>query len=298
MKLGLTFPQTEIGNDPSAIRTLGQGAEELGFDFIACYDHVVGAHPDRTDTATERAGPLRGPYTHRDAFHEPFVLFGYLAAVTQRIELFTHVLVLPQRQTVLAAKQAVEVDLLSGGRLRLGVAVGWNPVEYAALGVDFHRRGRRLDEQLQVLGALWGGEVVELHLDEHLLDRASLNPAVQHDIPLWFGGGAEATLRRTAVYGAGWMPNVRDLTTVAALRARLEEFTMQAGRDPATIGQLGTTFAAGHDDAAWDQHLRALRETGFTHVTLSTMGAGLATVDEHLATAARFLTVAQANGVD
>jgi probable F420-dependent oxidoreductase len=283
VKLGVTFPQTEIGNDPIAIRDFAQTVEGLGFDFLNVYDHVLSApHSGRSERLT-------GPYTERHPFHEVFVLFGYLAAHTQRLELFTHVLVLPQRQTALVAKQAAEVDVLSGGRLRLGVGIGWNFVEYEALGFDFHRRGRRLDEQIEVLQALWTNDLVDIRGREHRIDRAGLNPLpVQRPIPLWFGGAAEPLLRRAGRYGAGWMPNLIDLDQVRALRARVDAYAREAGRDPAQIGLFSGAGRAGQTPDDWAQRLESRKALGVTYATFLTMDAGLASVAAHLDAVRRF----------
>ena len=197
MRLGAVFPTTEIGNDPIAVRDYAQAAETLGCVRLTAYDHVLGAdHADREP-------PLRGPYTQHDPFHEPFVLFGFLAAHTSRIELATGVLVLPQRQTALVAKQAAEIDLLSGGRLVLGVGTGWNHVEYTALGTTFRDRARRFDDQVDVLRALWQQELVTHESPYHNIERAGLVPRSGRSIPLWMGGSAEASLARAARVGDG-----------------------------------------------------------------------------------------------
>src|ERR1700738_4753914 len=186
MKIGTVFPQTEIGSDPVGVRDYAQAVEGMGFTHILAYDHVLGAHP-------QGRGPM--PYTHLSNFHEPLVLFGYLAGITKSVELATGVIILGQRQTVLVAKQAVEVDVLTGGRLRLGVGIGWNEVEYQALGEDFHNRGRRIEEQVEVLRKLTSEPVVEFRGKWHTIDRAGLNPLpVQRPIPIWFGGSAEAAI--------------------------------------------------------------------------------------------------------
>src|SRR5712671_7790587 len=183
MHYGVVFPQIEFGNDPHAIKDYAQAAEGLGYDYLLVYDHVLSAHPDREPKLT-------GPYTHEDPFHEPMVFFGFLAGVTTRLELTTGILILPQRQTALVAKQAAEVDVLSRGRLRLGVGLGWNYVEYEALGMSFTDRGKRIEEQIAVLRALWTQEVVDFKGRWHRIDRAGINPPpVQRPIPLWMGGG-------------------------------------------------------------------------------------------------------------
>jgi probable F420-dependent oxidoreductase len=190
MKLGAVFPTNEIGNDPAAIRDWVQAAEDLGYDQVIAYDHVVGAvHADRQP-------PLWGPYTEADPFHEPFVLFGFMAAVTTKVELVTGIIIAPQRQTVLLAKQAVQVDVLSGGRMVLGLGTGWNPVEYESLGIPFETRGRRLSEQIEVMRRLFREPVVDLTTAEHRVDRAGLLPMPVRDIPIWLGGGSDVSLKR------------------------------------------------------------------------------------------------------
>src|SRR6266446_1072873 len=192
MQYGVVFPQIEFGNDPQAIKDYAQAAEALGYDYLLVYDHVLGAHPNREPKLT-------GPYTHQDPFHEPMVLFGFLAAVTTRLQLTTGILILPQRQTVLVAKQAAEIDVLSSGRLRLGIGLGWNYVEYDALGENFQTRGRRVDEQVEVLRKLWTQPLVTHRSDRFVIDNAGLNPMpVQRPIPIWFGGWTEPALKRAA----------------------------------------------------------------------------------------------------
>jgi probable F420-dependent oxidoreductase len=200
MQYGVVFPQAEFGNDPQAIKDYAQTAEEFGYDYLLVYDHVLGAHPNREPKLT-------GPYTNEHPFHEPMVLFGFLAAVTTRLELVTGILILPQRQTALVAKQTAEVDVLTGGRLRLGIGIGWNYVEYGALGEDFHTRGRRAEEQIEVLRKLWTQPLVTHHTARHNIDNAGINPLpIQRPIPIWFGGAAEPALKRAAHLGDGWMP--------------------------------------------------------------------------------------------
>ena len=198
MRLGAVLPTTEIGDDPVAIRDWAQAAESLGYSHLIAYDHVLGAVHDR------REPKLWGPYTENDAFHEPFVLFGFLAAVTSRVELETAVIILPQRQAVLVAKQAAEIDVLSGGRLRLGVGTGWNHVEYESLGVDWEQRGKIFDAQISLLRELWGNPTVD-HTDPfHRVDRAGIKPRPARQIPIWFGGGSKVAMRRAAKVGDGF----------------------------------------------------------------------------------------------
>ena len=226
MLLGVIFPQTEIGTDPIAVRDYAQAAESLGYDHLVAFDHVIGAN------AASRPG-WRGAYQYTDMFYEPFVLFGYLAGVTQRIGLVTGVIILPQRQTVLVAKQAAAVDVLSGGRLRLGIGIGWNDVEYEALGESFRNRGRRSEEQIEVMRALWTQELVTYNGRWHKITDAGLNPLpVQRPIPLWFGGRADPVLRRIARLGDGWFPLLRPDADARAMIDKMRDYARQEGRDP------------------------------------------------------------------
>ena len=200
MRIGVVFPQTEIGDDPAVIRDYAQATEELGYTHLLVYDHVLGA-------SIEHRQDWSGPYTDKSMFHEPFVLFGYLGAITSKLEFVMGVLVLPQRQTALVAKQAAEVDVLTGGRLRLGVGVGWNYVEFEALGKDFNNRGKRIEEQIAILRALWTQPVVDFKGEWEQIPEAGLNPLpVQRPIPIWIGGTADVVLKRTARLGDGWFP--------------------------------------------------------------------------------------------
>src|SRR5439155_26980408 len=239
MQLGVVFPQNEIGADPVSIRDYVQAAEGLGYSHLVVYDHVVGADP------THRPG-WQG-YTFQDMFHEPFVLFGYLAALTQ-LELVTAVLVLPQRQTALVAKQAAEVDVLNGGKLRLGVGVGWNPVEYEALGMDFHTRGRAIEEQIEVLRLLWSQEVVTYRSKFHTITEAGLNPLpIRRSIPIWMGGTSDVVLRRIARLGDGWFPQGKPDDQMRETLERLRSYASEIGRDPSSIG-IEARVGAGEGD--------------------------------------------------
>ena len=282
MQLGVVFPQTEIGADPGAVRAYTQAVEGLGFEHLLVYDHVLGAYPEG------RRADWRGAYTHEDMFHEPFVLFGYLAAITTRLELVTGIIILPQRQTALVAKQTAEVDVLAGGRLRLGIGIGWNDVEYEALNESFRNRGRRCEEQIAVLRALWTQELVTYEGRWHTIRNAGLNPLpVQRPIPLWFGGGAEPVLRRLARLGDGWFPQLQPDDTGRATVARLRALTRAAGRDPGEIG-IEPRLNIGHgNEDSWRAEVAAWQEIGITHLSLNTMGGSLRSVDEHLATLRR-----------
>ncbi|MCX2726801.1 LLM class F420-dependent oxidoreductase [Thermomicrobium sp. 4228-Ro] len=276
MRIGLVFPQTEIGSDPAVIREYAQVAEGLGYTHLLTYEHVVGV-----DLA--RYPGWRGPYHAGHQFHEPFVLFGYLAAVTERIELVTGVVILPQRQTVLAAKQAAEVDVLSGGRLRLGVGVGWNEAEYVALGMDFHTRGRREEEQIEVLRLLWTQPVVTYEGRWHRLPAVGINPLpVQRPIPIWLGGMSEAARRRAARLADGWMPQWRPTAELRAMVEELREWVAAAGRDPASFGIEGRLTLAQVPTSEWEKDVQAWRGLGATHLCINTMGMGLAGPREHI----------------
>jgi probable F420-dependent oxidoreductase len=277
MRYGVVFPQTEFGNDPHAIKDYAQAAEALGYDYLLVYDHVLGANPDR-----ERK--LTGPYTYEHPFHEPMVLFGFLAAVTSRLQLTTGILILPQRQTALVAKQAAEIDVLSGGRLRLGIGLGWNHVEYEALGQDFHTRGRRVEEQVDVLRKLWTQPLVTYHGVDHVIDNAGINPMpIQQPIPIWFGGAAEPALQRAARLADGWMPAGRKPDDVMKrLIEQLDRFLAQAGRNRRTFGIDPWIAIQGLQKDEWRQRVEAWRQLGATHVAVDTMRAGFTSPQAHI----------------
>ncbi|OZC74015.1 LLM class F420-dependent oxidoreductase [Rhodococcus sp. 06-462-5] len=275
MRVGVVFPQTELGGDPGAIRAYGQRVEELGYRHIVAYDHVVGADP-AVHTGWNRA------YDVHTTFSEPLVLFGYLAALTRRVELVTGVIILPQRQTVLVAKQAAEVDLLSGGRLRLGVGVGWNAIEFEALGENFTNRGARTDEQIAVLRTLWCEQSVSFDGTYHRITGAGIAPLpVQRPIPIWIGAASAPGFRRAGRTADGWFPLVEPGPELDDAKAVVAEAAVGAGRDPASIGMEGRIIYTGDIDAV-ARALSAWKEAGASHVSISTMDAGLATVDEHL----------------
>lgn len=277
MLIGAIFPQLEIGTDPVAIRDYAQAVEGLGFHHLLAYDHVLGA-----STATRPH--WTGPYTDKSQFHEPFVLFGYLAGLTQQIEFTTGVIILPQRQTALVAKQATEVDVLSGGRLRLGVGVGWNPVEYEGLGKDFHTRGRRVEEQIALLRHLFAAPVVTFEGRWEQIRDAGLNPLPAHRIPIWFGGGAAVVLARVATIGDGWFPQTRPEPEGRHAIAQIRAFAQSAGRDPAEIGiEARLTYRGPASVPDLEATARAWLAAGATHIGVNTMGAGLAAPTDHVA---------------
>lgn len=280
MRIGVVFPQTELGGDAGAVRAYGQGVEELGFTHILAYDHVVGADPE------VHAG-WSGPYDVHTTFHEPLVMFGYLAAITPTVELVTGVIILPQRQTALVAKQAAEVDLLSGGRLRLGIGIGWNAVEYEALGEDFGNRGKRSEEQISLLRRLWTEPSVTFDGRYHDITGAGLAPLpVQRPIPVWIGSASDAGYRRAGRMADGWFPMMAPGPGLDHARAVLSDAAEAAGRDPSAIGMEGRTAWRGDDEAAL-REIGAWAQAGASHLSINTMGAGLATVDAHLDVLAR-----------
>ncbi len=283
MKIGVVFPQVEIGNDPAAIRDYAQAVEAMGYTHILAFDHVLGANPDR-------AGGFKGPYTYRHPFHEPFALFGFLAAVTRRVELCTGIIILPQRQTALVAKQAATVDVLSGGRLRLGVAVGWNSVEFEALGEDFGSRGKRIEEQIEVIRTLWTKELVTVRGQWHHISDAGINPLpVQRPIPIWMGGESERVLRRAARLADGWLPHFRPGQGTQAVVDRVHGFVRDAGRDPARFGIEGRFTLSQVPRDGWENELQAWRAMrGITHLCVHTVGLGLGKPDEHVEMLRRF----------
>ena len=284
MKLGVVFPQTEIGADPAVLREYVQTVEGLGFDYLTIYDHVLGANPDRP-------GGWTGPYTHLTQFHEPFVLFGWIAAMTQRLEMATGVIILPQRQTALVAKQTAEISVLSGGRFRLGVGVGWNTVEYEGLGEDFHTRGKRVDEQVKLLRELWTKPLVTFKGDFDTVTDAGLNPLPPQSIPIWFGGNIDVALRRTAQTGDGWMPNSMTLPELRDHLKKLRTYLTEAGRNPDGFGVDFRISVNRTPASEWADQAAQLSEMGVTHVAINTMGAGYKNLQEHLATIKNFKTI-------
>ena len=274
MQIGVTFPQTEIGADPAVIRDYAQAAQGMGYRHLVAFDHVLGA-----DT-THRPG-WRG-YTHRQMFHEPFVLFGYLAALTH-LEFVPAVIILPQRQTALVAKQAAEVDVLTGRKLRLGIGVGWNPVEYEALGMNFQARGRVVEEQIEVMRLLWSQEVVSYKGQYHTITEAGLNPLpIRRSIPIWLGGSANVLLRRVARIGDGWFPQGQPDDHMRRLLERLISYITEAGRDPSTVGIEARVNASEGNLDEWVRQTEGWRALGATHISLNTMGAGFNSPGEHI----------------
>ncbi|HEV2368304.1 MAG TPA: LLM class F420-dependent oxidoreductase [Acidimicrobiales bacterium] len=277
MQIGTVFPQTEIGADRGAVRAYAEGVEAAGYQHVVAYDHVLGADWE------QHGGQRPGPYDHNSTFHEPFVLFGFLAGVC-RLELVTGIVILPQRQTTLVAKQAAEVDLLTGGKLHLGVGLGWNPVEYEALGMSFRSRGRRIEEQIALMRRLWTEPVVTFSGRDHQVTAAGIAPLpVQRPIPVWMGAFSPPALRRVGRVADGWLANVppgRGFEEgLAEVRAGAEE----AGRDPGSIGLEGRIEARAGDVDRAVRQAEKWRAAGATHLAVNTMGGSLRAVDDHIA---------------
>ncbi|MGI9616914.1 MAG: LLM class F420-dependent oxidoreductase [Acidimicrobiales bacterium] len=291
MKFGAVLPTCEIGNDPIAIRDWAQAAESLGYSHIVAYDHVLGAEHEGRDPK------LWGPYTERDAFHEPFVVFGFLAGVTTSIEFETAVIILPQRQTALVAKQAAEVDVLSGGRLRLGVGTGWNHVEYESLGVEWADRGKILDDQIEVLRNLWGSDVIDHSSAFHRIDRAGILPRSGRSIPIWFGGFSKVAMRRAAKVGDGFTFASAGTKTIDNAN-QLRQAIADAGRDPSTF-PIELNVPYGLSPEKWESLVSEAREADISHLCVNTMSTtsewagtpapNLSTPAEHIAALETFL---------
>jgi probable F420-dependent oxidoreductase len=276
MQIGVVYPQTELRGDPAAVRQIGRAVEQLGFDHLLAYDHVLGAvHADRTRQLT-------GPYTEHDPFHDPFVMFAYLAGITERIQFATGILVLPQRQTALVARQAADLDLLSGGRLRLGVGIGWNHVEYEALGQDFATRGARQEEQIELLRRLFTEPVVDFAGRFDRVDRASLVPKPARSIPIWLGGSSEAAFDRAARLADGFIFGGGAVDHAVDSWQRLRERVLAHGRSIENFG--ADLLVRPQDGGVGDVPavIAAWREAGGTHASVVTMGLGMASADSHI----------------
>jgi probable F420-dependent oxidoreductase len=273
-RIGAVFPQTELGGDTGAIRVWAKEVERIGYRHALVFDHVVGADP-------AVHAPWDRPYDAATTFREPFVLFGYLAALTE-LELVTGIIILPQRQTVLVAKQAAEVDLLAGGRFRLGIGIGWNHVEYEALGKSFRDRGRRSEEQIELLRRLWTEPSLTFHGKHEQVTGAGISPLpVQRPIPVWIGGSSPRAYERIGRLADGWFPQISPGPELDEARAIVDRAARDAGRDPAALGLDGRVTYTGDLDAAVAA-IADWRAAGATHVSVNTMGAGLSSADAHL----------------
>jgi probable F420-dependent oxidoreductase len=286
MNFGVVYPQTDLPSDPLVVRDFAQAVEGLGFSHVVAYDHILGANPDRP-------GGWKGPYTYQHTFLEPFLLYTFMAAHTQRLGFFTGILILPQRQTALVAKQAATLDVLSGGRLRLGIGLGWNPVEYVALGQDFHTRGRKFEEQVEVLRLLWTKPLVTFHGRWHDIEDAGLNPLpVQRPIPLWFGGHHDRVLRRVARLADGWTPSYRTLADARPSMDKLESYLEAAGRKREDLGLEARLPFGGGDPEVWATRVAEWKAAGATHLGFNTLGVGFTTPEQHIAAMRKYAEVA------
>ncbi len=293
MEVGVIFPQTEIEPDPLAIKDFAQAAEDMGYAYIFIADHVLGA-----DSAHHDFPALR-TYNHKSVVHETMTLMGYLSAITEQVGLATGILILPQRQTVLVAKQAAEVDVLSGGRLRLGIGVGWNSVEFEALGEDFHNRGARSAEQIEVMRALWTQEVVDYHGKWHNISHAGLNPLpVQRPIPVFLGAGSSATptiaepvLKRVARIADGWCPNFGPDERGRAYVEKVHGYMLEMGRDSDKLQLDGRLRTSGKQPEDWIDEAKAWEELGARYLSIENRQGGLKTAGEHIEAMRRFKDV-------
>ena len=276
MDIGVIFPQTEIGGDPGAVRTYGEAVAELGYRHLAAYDHVLGG-----DIALH--GDIGGPYTIDDTFREPLMMFAHLAACTP-LGFATSILIGPQRQTALLAKQTTELDLLCEGRFRLGLGIGWNKLEYDALGVPFDQRAAIFEEQVAVLRALWTTKSVTVDGRFHHITAAGLAPLPrQRPIPIWIGGHAPAALRRVGRIADGWFPVFRPRGGLEEALETVYEGAAEAGRDMSGFQFEGRLEYASRDLETVAEHTRRWRESGASHLSVNTMHAGLEGVDAHIA---------------
>ncbi|MGC4105036.1 MAG: LLM class F420-dependent oxidoreductase [Thermomicrobiales bacterium] len=283
IRLGVVFPQLEIGAIPADVARYARTVEDLGFRHLLAYDHVVGG-------ALDKHPQLQGRYTSDSLFHEVFVLFGYLAAITTRLELVSGVIILPQRQTTLVAKQAAEIDVLSGGRLRVGVGIGWNEIEYEALNENFRNRGRRFEEQITVLRALWRENILNFRGDYHTINHAGILPMpIQQPIPLWIGASAEPAVRRAARLGDGYMATTPIGPQLDAILGWLNDELERGGRSLETFGLEGRIGLAQGDEDDWKRQFAFWQHAGASHVSFNTMGGVFPSLDAHLNVLARAL---------
>jgi|TARA_B100001750_G_C15522470_1_gene613322 probable F420-dependent oxidoreductase len=278
-KIGAVFPQTEIGNDPDGINQYVNAVESMGYDHILIYDHVLGA-------STTNRPNWKGAYRLEDSFHEVMVLFGYISAITTKIELATGILVLPQRDTALVAKQAAELDILSNGRLRLGVGIGWNDVEFEALNSEFTNRGARIEEQVSLLRELWTNELVTFQGKWHDLDDVGINPLPpQSPIPIWFGGAANAVMQRIGKMGDGWIyPGYSPIPDIQS-KTMLDSIKNSANQANRSISQIGIEKILSESEKpkeGWSDAGSLWMEYGATHLSINTMGANLTSINGHL----------------
>ena len=289
MKLGVIFPTTEIGGDMGAVREYAEATQSLGYNHILVYDHVLGADTRYYEQWETRHKAGKGTYRLEHPFHEPFVFFGWLAGLTPKLELSISVLVLPQRQTALVAKQAAELDRLCRGKFRLGIGGGWNQVEYEAMNATFNDRGRKLDEQIEVMQALWKNQSIQFKGQWHNIPHAGINPLPTHkSIPLWFGGSSDPMMKRIAKYGDGWFPYsipspfLHDESSFNRLK-KMHNYMEKAGRDPSELGIDGHIDAfSDSSPQQWAEEVYRWESIGATHISLNTMRCGFKSAENHL----------------
>ncbi len=279
LQLGAIFPQTEIGAGREGVRDYAQAADELGFDYLVVYDHVLGADSSRHELRS-RGRPAG--YTYETMFHEPLVLFGYLAGVTEDIRFLTGVIILPQRQTALVAKQAAEIDILSGGRLILGVGTGWNHVEYASLGKDFRTRGRRQEEQIGLLRRLWTEPLVDFDGEFDRIQGAGLNPLLERPIPIWLGGWTDVVFDRIGRVGDGWLSVQSARATFGESVGKIQAAARAAGREPSQLSIGAAVGTGGFDPEQQVERVLELERLGATHCAIDTMNAGFTSAQQHI----------------
>jgi probable F420-dependent oxidoreductase len=288
MEFGVVIPHHEIGTDPGELKAFVQGAEALGATHLLLYDHVLGADPNRP------GGWKNRPYDKDVRFHEPFTTFAFVAGVTSKIGMMTTVLILPQRQTVLVAKQAAEVAILSGDRFRLGIGTGWNFVEYEGLNENFNNRGKRQAEQVELMRRLWTEDTFTYKGKYHTVTAAGINPRPKQPVPIWFGGSAPALLERCARLGDGWVPLSGPTPDAKAAIDTLKAERAKAGKSWDGFGIQAQAQIRGGDPDRWRAHAGKWRELGATHIAVATHNAGLSGADAHLRAAASYLAAVRA----
>ena len=286
MKIGVVFPQTEIGPDAGGVRAYTQAVEQMGDTHVLAYDHVIGANlANRPD--------WKGPYSLETAFHEPFVLFSFMAGMTETLELATGIVILPQRQTVLVAKQAAALDVLSDGRFRMGIGIGWNKVEYESLGSEFTDRGARSEEQIALMRALWTKDSVNFEGKWHSVPDAGINPLpIQQPIPIWIGGGADVVIKRIARIGDGWMPMWQPDEAGLKELDKLYTYAEEAGRDGSDIGINGRVTADLASEDSWSEAVKSWSGIKADYIDINTMGQGLSGADAHIERLEKFKSAA------
>ena len=276
MDIGVIFPQVEYPSDPFQIRDYAQAVEDLGFSHISAYEHILGVNPDRP-------GGWGWPFTYQSAFLEPFTLFSFMAGVTSHIGFSTRILILPQRQTALVAKQAATLDNLCCGKLRLGVGLGWNEYEYISQGEDFKNRASRMEEQVELLRKLWTQPLVDFEGQYHRIPDAGINPLpIQKPIPIWFGGHSDSTLRRVAKMGDGWLPNDLPVSDTSVLIEKLHLYLNENDREYSSIGIDARIPYQRGDVETWEQVIESWKNAGATHLSLDTMGCGFKSPADHI----------------